>query len=404
MRTARRRVRGGGRCVADAAVSDATPVPLPRKVVTDDRTSNPFLARNPRRLQPEHECINAWRSSVRQDPMYDPFRRLAVRQHQEVLAEYARSRTELPADLRDAILLPSGTAVRPSAARNGAVLGTATGFFLALGTASAALWWYFAELNAEPVKPRQGPRRFDPVLLARCVELLVRNVDPEKTAALVSLGVHVAAFGLTADAAESPAFELLRQFKEQHSLVSWADLSGFVAFVALVQMGAPFPVDGFRFGRLDPAVRHRAASLAGPPDHSASAADVRSFFLQFGLTDPEAVALLGGVPEGSLVLGDQSTSVWIDNSYHRRVLAAEQAGGAVPWSRALLSDELRGWTEAFAEDGLRFHKHFGAGCLKMLESGWDLKAIPESLSAAGQQQRPSSWQLRRDLVYNSRAA
>eukprot|EP01062_Namystynia_karyoxenos_P025333 TRINITY_DN19951_c0_g1_i1.p1 TRINITY_DN19951_c0_g1~~TRINITY_DN19951_c0_g1_i1.p1 ORF type:complete len:462 (+),score=139.13 TRINITY_DN19951_c0_g1_i1:70-1386(+) len=384
------------------------------KVVVDKGTRHSmYFRRDPRRLEPEHQWTNAWRSSIRQDPRYDPFHRVAQRHHADIVAQLehdGRKQGSLPEPLRHALFArqtPNGrpvALVHPAPANEG-ILGSMLGFFSMLFACSAALWYYIASNNVDPVPPRKGPRRFDPNLLARDVEALVTAIAPEMAPGLVACAFQVATWGPRAELQNSTAFLTLREFKNQHPLVSWADLAGFVAFVTLREMGAPLSHATYRFGRADEDVPLRAAAMfpVAPPHPGASAAEVRGFFAQFGAPDSEAVALLGGVPEGSLLLGADSSAVWADSSFFAELLAAEKAGTAasVPWAAALLQDpQFRPWVELYAGDTLRWNKHFERGWERVMHCGWDhLRPLPVHL--APRQHGDQTYTHRRELVYGS---
>eukprot|EP00756_Hemistasia_phaeocysticola_P054851 Hpha_TRINITY_DN30760_c0_g1::TRINITY_DN30760_c0_g1_i1::g.28403::m.28403 len=373
--------RAAGTSKANDAVSHTPNVEVTKVMRDNHLPGNPIYHRDPRNLEPEHEWPNAWRSSTRQDPEFDPFVQIARRKARELIEQGS----ELPKGmvLHGGMLIPQGAhrylLMLPPEAHNGFFLGTYPGFFLLVGSVLGGFWYMLYNAGQEPVPPPEGPPRFEPNTLASEVEALVNAVAPEATADLVACGFELVTSGPTEALVHGPVFGVLREFKGQHPLLSWSDLSGFVAFVALREMGLAVRKEDFRFGRLDEELDARREAFRPPPPPSCSATELRSFFEQFGVPPAQAVALLGGVPEGSLLLGARTNTAWASNAYFPSVLAS--GGEKLDWGPAILSDpELRAAAAVFAEDTLEWNRQFVEGWTRVMHAGWEgLRPLPTRL-------------------------
>jgi len=181
--------------------------------------------------------------------------------------------------------------------------------------------------------------------------------------------------------------------KKRHPNVSYADLYGYAACVAIEFLGGPKVP--YNFGRADDEHSHRCPAHGRLPDASQGAAHLRQLFAQrMCFTDQEIVALLGGhtfrrchkVRSG--FDGPWTTHpLRFDNEYFINLVSREwrprkwdgplqyedvQTGKLMmlPTDLALIQDPaFRKYVEIYAADQARFFKDFADAYGKLLALG-----------------------------------
>eukprot|EP00755_Sulcionema_specki_P021851 Sspe_Gene.75092::Locus_46930_Transcript_2_2_Confidence_0.667_Length_937::g.75092::m.75092 len=129
-------------------------------------------------------------------------------------------------------------------------------------------------------------------------------------------------------------------------------------------MGGPLVHSTFKFGRTDQAVKVRAQRLQQKlPRDDATPEEIRVWGKQYGLGVPATVALLGGLPNGSVLLGTGGSPMTeLDNStMYNALLEAKgnvDAQRKLRWGAIMTDPEMVKCVEAFVHEPLRWNKYF----------------------------------------------
>eukprot|EP01059_Diplonema_ambulator_P028855 TRINITY_DN4784_c0_g1_i1.p1 TRINITY_DN4784_c0_g1~~TRINITY_DN4784_c0_g1_i1.p1 ORF type:complete len:336 (+),score=116.33 TRINITY_DN4784_c0_g1_i1:57-1064(+) len=242
--------------------------------------------------------------------------------------------------------------------------------------------------------------RADPVAMSKEIADYLRFTEPEASPQLVQLGVHLCVQGYSEDLESHDKFYIIRKFKEKNNVMSWADLGSFIAYHALLEMGAPLVGIAPYFGRSESQAAEIAKMYKPLPPTDATYDDLMQWGRQFELTPAETVAVLGGQPQGSVLFGTSGRAMEVSHQYYKNILRAQQTGDldSVLYAKALTSDEYGSkCLLVFADDELYWNRYFVDGLKKVLLHKWDnLRELPNRM--LGTTTDPT-WATRQKLVY-----
>eukprot|EP01063_Lacrimia_lanifica_P014189 TRINITY_DN20829_c0_g1_i1.p1 TRINITY_DN20829_c0_g1~~TRINITY_DN20829_c0_g1_i1.p1 ORF type:complete len:378 (+),score=142.19 TRINITY_DN20829_c0_g1_i1:66-1136(+) len=236
-----------------------------------------------------------------------------------------------------------------------------------------------------------GESRADPALLRKSIMSRLQFVDPQASSEIVQLGMRLAVYGPSDALKSHPQWETMAALKAESGAMSWADLGGFVAFIGLEEMGAPTAMVKPKFGRSPSETARRAMTMKPCPPPDATYEECKAFGDQFGLTESELVAALGGQANGSLLFGN-TRQPNVDVALYR------DPTPDMPYAAVFNhSDFTKKACQVFGDDQLYFNLYFASALEKVLAAGWGgLQTLPDRLINSTNDQ---SWASRQRAMY-----
>eukprot|EP01064_Diplonema_japonicum_P025404 TRINITY_DN36824_c0_g1_i1.p1 TRINITY_DN36824_c0_g1~~TRINITY_DN36824_c0_g1_i1.p1 ORF type:complete len:351 (+),score=72.60 TRINITY_DN36824_c0_g1_i1:55-1053(+) len=277
----------------------------------------------------------------------------------------------------------------------------------AVGTAAAAYTWmkltsYGDEewsIRAKAAERTAQVKRADPVGLGKEIADYLRFTEPEASPNLVELGTKLCVCGYSDELAKHEKFHIIAKFKEDNKVMSWADLGAFVAYHALLEMGAPLVSMTPFFGRSESQAKSVASHYKPIPDANATYDDLVQWGKQFDLGVPETIAVLGGQSSGSALFASGS-DMELSHHYYTNILKADAEGDAnrLMYGKALMGDEYgRKCCMVFAGDELYWNRYFVDGLNKILLHKWtNLRELPTRMLGTT---TDAAWATRQKMVY-----
>eukprot|EP01061_Rhynchopus_euleeides_P029374 TRINITY_DN4808_c0_g1_i1.p1 TRINITY_DN4808_c0_g1~~TRINITY_DN4808_c0_g1_i1.p1 ORF type:complete len:359 (+),score=117.60 TRINITY_DN4808_c0_g1_i1:51-1127(+) len=251
-----------------------------------------------------------------------------------------------------------------------------------------------------------GYKPTDPMALRQTLANHVRCIQPEDASQLTSYGTQVAMHGLTDELRNSAHFAILESLKSDHDAMSWADLGAYIAFHSLREMGGPVVGMEPKFGRSEAeTLRRREKGWGTFPGADATFEEFKAFGDQYGLTEVELVAILGGHSSGSVLFNPSKASL-LDVQLYKRFVKAKASGAStadIPFAQVLGHDDFsQQCTDVFARDNLHWNLYFARGFEKILTGGWTgLRALPDRFEKS---HNDASWVARQKDIYGVETA